>query len=184
MTRAYTFRNTYPKRELTPEVVKELFEYNEVDGVLIWAVNRPGHPKGSIAGSLNPTTMRWQLKVFGKNYARSRLVFAWKTGRWPCVEVDHRDLDKLNDRWDNLREATQSQNRANVRVRKSSGSGLKGVVFRPARGGHHGHSAHYEAAIRKDGVKHFLGNFATAEEAHKAYVEAAARLHGDFARFK
>lgn len=51
--------------------------------------------------------------------------------------------------------------------------GLKGVAARS--------SGRFQAHIRKDGARITLGTFDTVEAAHAAYVEAAQRLHGEFA---
>jgi hypothetical protein len=48
------------------------------------------------------------------------------TGEWPKTQIDHINLDKADNRWCNLREATQSQNFANTRILASNGSGFKG----------------------------------------------------------
>lgn len=91
----------------------------------------------------------------------------------PSVEIDHRDLDKLNNRKANLRSATRSQNRANTTLSARNTSGFKGVVRCGSR---------WRSAIRKNGKCISLGRFETPEAAHAAYVEAAQTLFGEFAR--
>ena len=68
-----------------------------------------------------------------KQYPCHRVIWAWVTGEWPTDLVDHKDLDKINNRWKNLREATFSQNRANILPYKNNKSGFKGISwYKPA----------------------------------------------------
>lgn len=91
------------------------------------------------------------------------------------LEVDHRDGNGLNNRRDNLRAATKSQNQQNSRLSSQNTSGFKGVSWNKAR-------RKWESNIVLNQVKTCLGRFATAEEASAAYIEASARLHGEYGR--
>lgn len=88
-------------------------------------------------------------------------------------------MNKHNNVWSNLRLATKSQNMANVGLIKSNTSGLKGAS-RYKAGEPYGKP--WQASIRKDNKQYHLGHFATKEEAHAAYVAAAEKIHGEFAR--
>ena len=89
--------------------------------------------------------------------------------------VDHIDMNGLNNRRNNLRAATKSQNAQNAKISVANKSGFKGVSWNSqtckwrARIGHRGKSVH-------------LGRFSTPELAYSAYCEANARLHGEFGR--
>lgn len=88
------------------------------------------------------------------------------------MDVDHKNGNPLDNRWENLRLATAAQNRANCKMKANKPIPLKGVTF---------HKGRYMAQLRVQGKKSpFLGYFDTAEEAHKAYVEAARIAHGEF----
>lgn len=112
-------------------------------------------------------------------YRGHLLAWLYMAGEWPKSFIDHKDLNKHNNAWDNLREATKSQNMANVGLIKSNKSGLKGVS-RYRAGEAYGKS--WQASIGKDGKSKHLGHFATKEEAHAAYVAAAQNIFGEFAR--
>ena len=90
-------------------------------------------------------------------------------------DVDHRNLNKLDNQRGNLRAATRSQNMANVGLTKGNTSGLKGVSWAS-------HANKWRARIRVHGkpYKH-LGYFDSPAEAHEVYCLAADLLHGEFA---
>jgi hypothetical protein len=102
------------------------------------------------------------------------VIFLIVEGRWPDPEVDHADFDGMNNRWDNLREATSTQNKTNRRVRKDSCTGVKGVWIRP--------SGRAAARITLHGNTRCLGTRDTIEEAAELYRNAANDEHGQFAR--
>jgi hypothetical protein len=91
------------------------------------------------------------------------------TGQEP-PQVDHRDQDHSNDRWANLRAATQSQNLAN-RPGAKDRTLPKGVYLDKGR---------IRAAICKDRKIRKLGVFKTVEDARAAYLAAARETYGEF----
>jgi hypothetical protein len=158
---------------LTVERLHSLLDYDAETGIFRWKVRRGSVVAGAIAGSRRKDGY-YGVQIDGREYLLHRLAWFYVKGRWPMPEADHRDLDKGNNRLANLREATQSQNRANVRVRTKSG--FKGVYI------YGGRDRPFQAAIRIDGKQNTLGYFASAEEAHEVYKAAAAKAFGEFAR--
>jgi hypothetical protein len=126
---------------------------------------------GDVAGC--PSHGYILIRLDGMLHRAHRLAWFYVTGEWPPLGIDHSNLDRADNRWHNLRLATQSQNCANVRTRRNSASGLKGVVK---------HADKWRAMIRNKGRMHHLGLFPTKEEAHAAYVAAAISFYGEFAR--
>ena len=151
--------------------LRELLDYDPLSGGLVWKSHqRRTDYIGRPAGSTKPGYVRVSLDQ--QFYAAHRLIWVWMTGEDPgALEVDHIDRDRQNNRWDNLRLATVSQNRMNCAVKSRSGL-PKGVKHNKGRFG---------ARIVVDKVDHWLGTFDTPEEAHQAYCSAAADLHGEFA---
>lgn len=90
------------------------------------------------------------------------------------VEVDHVNGNKLDNRKENLRLCTHAQNMQNKKIYKSNIQGFKGLTFIKGTG-------NIRARINKNGKEINLGMFATAEEAAKAYNEAAIKYFGEFA---
>lgn len=93
-------------------------------------------------------------------------------GRNP--EIDHRNLNRLDNRRENLRPCSTSQNQAN-RKPLPHASRFKGVTPSKTIG-------RFEAQIWHRRKRFYLGTFATEELAAVAYDTAAVRLFGEFAR--
>ena len=93
----------------------------------------------------------------------------------PDMEVDHWNLNKLDNRRLNLRICTFSENQRNRGKLSNNTSGFKGVSW-------HKRAHKFRAQIKLNGKQKSLGCYPTAEEASAAYVKAAHELHGNFAR--
>lgn len=90
-------------------------------------------------------------------------------------QADHRNMDTLDNRRCNLRPATNAQNQANQPADKRNTSGYKGVSWITAK-------KKWRAHITVNGKYLFLGYFDNAEEAGRAYADAAKQHWGEFAR--
>jgi hypothetical protein len=157
-------------RKLTQARLREALDYNPKTGIFTW---KPGtHYAGRQAGGASDEYVRIRIK--GKLYRAHRLAFLWMEG-WMPEQVDHRDLDKTNNRWDNLRAANNSQNQHNKRITTNNSSGRKGVSWFKQGG-------KWRADIRIDGVLRYLGLHDSMEDAAAAYKAAAEHYFGEFAR--
>lgn len=160
------------KSALTAARLKELLRYNPETGEFTWLVTRArGARAGDVAG--NVTKNGVQIMIDGRNYKGHRLAWLYMTGEWPTLDIDHRDVDPTNNRWANLREATQSLNNGNTRRRADNTTGYKGVTR---------HQGRFRARIKQNGKNWNIGVYPTAEEAHRAYAEAASIVFGEFGR--
>lgn len=158
--------------ELTQARVRELFDYRD-DGQLIWKIRSGRAATGHVAGTMDVHGYK-TVRFSGKTYKVHRLVFLWHHGFLP-EEVDHVNMNRSDNRVENLRSASTSQNQANRRARSVNASGLKGVTWKPRH-------QKWEARIGVNGRLIYIGLFDSPEKAHAAYVEAARRHHGEFAR--
>ncbi len=160
---------------ITHERLLQVLHYDPLTGIWTALINRRRTRAGSHPAVLN-TQGYIQLGVDGRIYLSHRLAWFYVHGVW-IDEVDHRDLDKTNNRLANLRDATRSQNSANKPAQSNNKSGLKGVSWFPGSV-----SNPWRAAIGYEKKQIHLGLFSTKEEAHAAYVAAAERLYGEFGR--
>lgn len=102
-----------------------------------------------------------RMFVNGKDYLCHRLAFLIMTGSIPDY-VDHLNGDGTDNRWVNLRSATQAENNLNKKVYSCNSTGFSGVT---SRGGK------FRARIRRSGVLYNIGTYETIEEAAKARKE-------------
>lgn len=103
----------------------------------------------------------------GSKYYAHHIVWCITRGYWPNEKLDHWDGNGYNNRPDNLREATGTQNLANA-------------DYGPSRG-IEAHGNKYRVRIWCKGIRHNIGSFDTLLEAHEAYKEAANKLFGVYA---
>lgn len=160
--------------QLTQELVRELFDYK--DGFLYWKVK---FTKGTVIGEragylkIDSRGNRYKITINKKYYYYYRVIFLWHHG-WLPQTIDHIDHNKLNDRIENLRAATQSQNCKNTSSRKNSSSKYLGVSFCKR-------DNKWAVGISVNGKNIFLGRFATEKEAALIYNNAASLHFGEFA---
>lgn len=95
-------------------------------------------------------------------------------GAPPDLQTDHVNHNTLDNRKENLRVCTRSQNNHNHGLSRNNTSGYKGVSWKSNRG-------KWYASIGINGVGIYLGMFTNKDDAARAYNEAATRLHGEFA---
>lgn len=154
--------------------LRSLIHYDPDTGEFKWIARRRGINIRKRPGRVRADGYL-EICVDGRLYTAQRLAWFYMTGQWPQGDVDHRDLDRLNNRWGNLRDATKAQNQANTLVRKSNTSGFKGVSLERR-------TNRWQAQIRVHGVRKHLGTFDTPEEAGAAYANALTATHGEFGR--
>jgi len=113
----------------TAQRVRFLLHYNPETGVFTRRVPVRAQPKaqaGDVAGYRNPQGYI-KIRIDGIQFMASRLAWLYQTGTWPLAIVDHRDGNRSNDAWDNLRLATRTQNNCNRGKQRVNTSGFKGV---------------------------------------------------------
>lgn len=161
--------------EITYELVKELFDYDP-EGYLVWKSSLCNQFAGKRAGGIHHEYWEIQLTRFKKKVRAHRLIFLWHHGHLPetPLTIDHANRNKLDNRIENLRVATPTQQNANKTVNPVSMTKFKGVEYDKPRN-------RYRAIATKSGKRYRSKRFVTPEEAHTAYLELAKDLFGDFA---
>jgi hypothetical protein len=136
-----------------------------------------------MAGSKQTKTNGYQSWVIKITYNRkeyllrcSRVILLLKN-RYLTEgkEVDHIDVNSLNNKVENLRESTASENQRNCKIPKNNTSGCKGVYWIKSR-------SVWEVKINLHGITYRFGYFDDKEDAIKVAIAARKKLHGGFGR--
>lgn len=161
--------------KLTQQKLRSLFVYDTETGLFYCKERRSTRQlPGQIAGCANNAGYV-HIKIDYKSYKAHRLAWLYMTGEVPAERIDHINGNPSDNRWCNLRLATHSQNIANSKRPATNTSGYKGVSW-------HKRTKKWAARIGVGGTRKFIGYYDTPEEAHRAYVDAAEKTHGVFAR--
>lgn len=165
---------------LDHQEVRRILNYDRATGEFRWRA-RPDRDHswnmqrvGEVAGAKSGPGYIY-LNIRNKLWLGHRLAWLWMTGEMPSGQIDHVNGNRLDNRWANLRLATQKQNSANQGIRTNNISGVKGVSWE-AR------TKKWRAQIMVDGRAKYIGSYHTIEEAAAARRTAELELHGDFAR--
>jgi hypothetical protein len=153
---------------LTRQRLHDLFTYS--DGVLLNKTVRRSHIKvGSPAGH---QTQRGyiNIRVDGRVYKAHRLIFLFHHGLMPDL-IDHIDCDRTNNRIENLRACSKSQNGMN-RAGSYGNAASRNVYKRGNK---------FQVHMKREGKPHYVGTFNSLDEANAAAVVARAQLFGEFA---
>jgi hypothetical protein len=156
---------------LATEKLRSLLTYDPETGEFRWRDDVKHSRKGKVAGRINKHGYL-QISIDGRRYQGHRLAHLYMTGEMPPVDVDHRGSNRADNRWSELRPATNRQNCHNRRPTKGR---PKGVTL-------HRKSGRWQAQIKIAGKSKYLGLFDTPEAAHVAYAAAATAAFGEFAR--
>jgi len=155
---------------LTQQKCNELFEYR--DGVLYRKQKTRGAAVGAIAGNKRKNSY-FHVRVDGKRELWHRIIFVMHFG-WVPETVDHIDGDPSNNKIENLRAATKSQNQHNRKQNKNCVSGVKGVRLTP--------KGLWCAQVNMRNRVVFKKFFSDIELAQLAVEEARRKYHNIFAK--
>lgn len=153
---------------VSAEQLRRLFSYDPSTGVFVRLVPSGRAAAGRVAGTPHSEGYL-TIRVGGRKHFVHRLAWLYMTGKWPLGRIDHRNADRTDNRWSNLRDVDAVINGQNRRAANiDSHTGLLGVT-RNGKG--------FLARISAGGKQVCLGTRPTAEKAHEAYLEAKRRLH-------
>jgi hypothetical protein len=156
--------------------LQELFIYVAEAGELYWRHRHNSQIKLDKPAGWARQNGYYEIKIDNITYKRHRLVWCIFNGDPGDLEIDHINSKKGDDRIENLRLATRSQNQYNRPALSHNKSGYKGVS--PLPGGK------WKAQITMPGGRRaHLGTYSTPQAAAGAYAEAARKLHAEFLHY-
>ena len=158
---------------LTKEAVRRLFHYDSATGNLIWKVRTSRRVKvGDIAGG--PHSQGYvTLSANGSRQLAHRVVWLWWYGVAPDGDIDHINRVRNDNRIENLRCVSRSENLLNSEHKQITGH--PGVVKVP--------SGRFAAGIHVNRRRTYIGTFDTLEEAALAYAKKHIEEYGVASRF-
>lgn len=162
-------------REYTLQQVKSSVEFDPMSGKFFRVRTWNGREPGTECGTKSKADGYIRVSICGVPTLAHRVAWFLVYGEWPTSQIDHANGDRSDNRIENLRMCSVSENRWNSKKRERNTSGYKGVTWDATR-------KKWVAQIMANRKNHHLGRFETPHEAHAAYVEASNRLHGEFAR--
>lgn len=159
-----------------PENIREYLKYDETSlSGLMWVKKFCNKINiGDPAGCLNNRNY-YQTRFAGKIFQNHRIIFFLHNGFCPAC-IDHVDGNTQNNRIDNLRGATFSQNMQNSKIRKNNSSGHKGISL-------HSSGKYWEVQIKKNRKLVISKLFSISEfQAACDFADEQRKiLHGKFA---
>jgi len=165
--------------KISIERLRTILSYDPEIGLFRWRADKFSSRgqlvarEGSQTGGLNADGY-WQMVIDGQHYYGHRLAWFYVYGEWPARQIDHDNLIKSDNRISNLRLAGYSEQRANQRIRKDSGIGVKGVYLHK--------SGLYCARCMRKGMPTHNSYHHSLDEAAQAYAAASTKMYGEFAR--
>lgn len=115
------------------------------------------------------------LKIDYITYKAHRLAFLYMTGELPEDQVDHINNIKGDNRWENLRRCSQSENQRNTGKRRNNTSGVKNVSWNSK-------NRKWRITLYLDGKNKCFGSYEDLEVAEIIAAELRHYYHGDFTR--
>jgi len=158
---------------LTQQLLKEYVNYDPTTGIFTWRKKTGKGKIGARVGSKHSCGYL-EARIAGHRCFLHRAAWIYVTGNEPKY-IDHINGQRDDNRWDNLREATNQQNVAHrINKNRNNTSGIRGVYFSKK-------NQKWIANIHFEYKTTYLGSFSTKEEASAARSLAAKTLFGDFA---
>lgn len=152
---------------LTQDLLNELFSYDKETGNLFWKNNLNNQMKsGDIAGTTAVSGYRVVI-INRRDYLVHRIIWIMVYGYIP-VGIDHINHQKSDNRLINIREANNTENQRNCKLKPTNTSGFNGVAYLSKKGG----EKKWRASVKVDNKSIHIGYYLTKDEAIAARVRA------------
>ena len=160
-------------------IKKRLVNIEYKDGCLYWTKMPEHYHKGNVGdrvGSDRREDGYRRVHFNGKSVYEHRIVFFMHHGYLPEY-IDHINGNRSDNRIENLRIATRSQNKQNSKKYSNNTSGIKNVFFNKE-------NKKWRVVLSLNGKTKHFGYYEDIELAELVAMEAREKYHGEFARHK
>ena len=154
------------RRFYVPPLIRTYKKYNKTVAVK----GRHCIKKSKPAGHIRKTDGYVVIWVDGILYPAHRIAWLYVTGAWPSETIDHINGVTSDNRFCNLREATQAEQCQNICLSKKNKSGFPGVHW-------HKLTKKWRVQFRIDGKITQIGMFENLKDAIEARLNAKAKYH-------
>lgn len=158
--------------------VIDVLNYDPETGIFRWTAT---HNQGRTAGCVNGSGYII-IKFEYRRYRAHRLAYFFMTGEWPEHYIDHINGEKTDNRWINLRPATNQQNQMNRGIDANNTSGVKGLSWNVNNSAWSASVCLHGKRHKKDFAAIRRGLEQSKRDAIRWLESTRARLHGEFAR--
>ena len=154
--------------KITQDQLKKVLDYDPETGVFMWIVSRKGVNAGGVAGIIVKDSGYRKIGIDGYKYRASRLAWLYMEGYFPEYTIDHINRIRHDDRWENLRHASQQCNVRNSNMMSNNTSGITGVSW-------YKRLQKWRVDIMVSGKNIFLGYFLYKTDAVRARWKAEVK---------
>jgi len=160
----------------TIERLKQMFRYDPDSGDIFWIEKGKGKIKKQAAGTTELGGYKG-IMIDGKRIRSHRIAWALFYGEWPEDQIDHINGIKSDNRIENLRKASNSQNGKNLPIKSNNTSGCPGVCFDKINN-------KWRAMIKVNYKTINLGRFIDFADAVSARKNAEIKYYGEWRHYK
>lgn len=160
---------------LDADELRRVLRYDPITGIFTWKARLANHLKiGDVAGTVHARGYI-AIGIRGKYYYGHRLAWLYITGDWPQEHIDHVDGNPHNNKWANLREASNIENLQNrAGPARHNKSGELGIYWEESK-------KRWYASIRVNKKTKNLGRFKEKADAVAVRKAAEKKYFGEFA---
>ena len=120
---------------ISQEIVRKFLDYDPETGKLTWKErarrwfksDKSCHTWNTRFAEKEAFTVSsygyFRIRILGKAYQLHRVIWLYQTGEWPKEQVDHINHNRADNRWFNLREASNQENGKNRTRQRNNSSG-------------------------------------------------------------